>query len=82
VQVCTAAMLDHAIGPNVIKALNEGMAAFMEERGYKSLEDFRGLRRDRVVTHSKIRRPEGKEYFGGMDAPEGYAAVPVADAGA
>jgi dihydropyrimidine dehydrogenase (NAD+) subunit PreA len=82
VQVCTAAMLDHAIGPNVIKALNEGMAAFMEERGYKSLEDFRGLRRDRIVQHSKIRRPEGKEYFGGMEAPEGYAAVPVADAGA
>jgi dihydropyrimidine dehydrogenase (NAD+) subunit PreA len=77
VQVCTAAMLDHAIGPNVIKALNEGMAAFLEanaNRGWRTLEDFRGIRRDRVVTHSKIRRPEGKEYFGGMDAPEGYAA--------
>ncbi len=76
VQVCTAAMLDHAIGPNVIRALNEGMAAFLEanaHRGWKNLDDFRGLRRDRVVVHSKIRRPEGKEYFGGMDAPEGYA---------
>ena len=77
VQVCTAAMLDHAIGPNVIKALTQGMAAFLEaneQRGWKTLEDFRGIRRDRVVVHSKIRRPEGKEYFGGMDAPEGYAA--------
>jgi dihydropyrimidine dehydrogenase (NAD+) subunit PreA len=76
VQVCTAAMLDHAIGPNVIRALTEGMAAFLEanaHRGWKNLDDFRGLRRDRVVVHSKIRRPEGKEYFGGMDAPEGYA---------
>ena len=76
VQVCTAAMLDHAIGPNVIKALNEGMAAFLEanaNRGWKTLNDFRGIRRERVVVHSKIRRPEGKEYFGGMDAPEGYA---------
>jgi dihydropyrimidine dehydrogenase (NAD+) subunit PreA len=80
VQVCTAAMLDHAIGPNVIRALNEGMAAFLEanaHRGWKTLDDFRGLRRDRVVVHSKIRRPEGKEYFGGMDAPEGYATPAV-----
>jgi len=78
VQVCTAAMLDHAIGPAVIKSLNDGMAAFLEanaHQGWKSLEDFRGIRRDRVVVHSKIRRPEGKEYFGGMDAPEGYAAT-------
>jgi dihydropyrimidine dehydrogenase (NAD+) subunit PreA len=76
VQVCTAAMLDHAIGPNVIKALNAGLGAFLEantERGWRSVEDFRGLRRDRVVQHSKIRRPEGKDYFGGQDAPEGYA---------
>ena len=77
VQVCTAAMLDHAIGPNVIKSLTTGLAAFLEanaERGWTSVESFRGLRRDRVVTHSKIRRPDGKEYFGGQDAPEGYAA--------
>ena len=80
VQVCTAAMLDHAIGPNVIRALTQGMAAFLEanaHRGWTTLDDFRGLRRDRVVVHSKIRRPEGKEYFGGMDAPEGYAAPAV-----
>jgi len=33
----------------------------------------RGLRRDRIVAHSDIRRPDAKEYFGGRDAPEGYA---------
>ena len=74
VQVCTAAMLDHAIGPNIIKELTAGMKAFLDrnaDKGWKSLEDFRGLRRDRVVSHSKIRRPVTKEYHGGH-APEGY----------
>lgn len=77
VQVCTAAMLDHAIGPNVIKTLLAGMEDFLNtnaHRGWRNLEDFRGIRRDRVVQHSRIRRPEGKEYFGGKEAPEGYAA--------
>jgi dihydropyrimidine dehydrogenase (NAD+) subunit PreA len=76
VQVCTAAMLDHAIGPNVIRTLKDGMAAFLEKnahRGWKSLEDFRGLRRDRVVPQSQIRRPNPGEYHGGREA-EGYAA--------
>jgi dihydroorotate dehydrogenase len=58
VQVCTAAMLDHAIGPNVIKTLLDGQRQFMEARGYSSLEDFRGLRREKIVAHSQIRRPE------------------------
>jgi len=26
------------------------------------------------VSHARIRRPDSKEYFGGHDAPEGYAA--------
>jgi dihydropyrimidine dehydrogenase (NAD+) subunit PreA len=76
VQVCTAAMLDSAIGPNVIKNLKNGMAEFMERRGFASLEDFRGSRRDRVVAHSQIGRPEQLEYHGGYqeDDNEGYAA--------
>jgi dihydropyrimidine dehydrogenase (NAD+) subunit PreA len=76
VQVCTAAMLDHAIGPNVIKALISGMEAFLErhaDKGWTTLEAVRGLRRDRVVPHSQIKRPETKEYFGGHDVAEGYA---------
>jgi dihydroorotate dehydrogenase len=76
-QVCTAAMLDHAIGPNVIKELTSGLGEFLDrhaDRGWRTLEDFRGLRRDRIVPHSKIRRPDSKDYFGGHDAPEGYAA--------
>jgi dihydroorotate dehydrogenase len=76
VQVCTAAMLDHAIGPNVIKRLVAGMREFLERnahRGWTRLEDFRGLRRDRVVAHSQIRRPDEKEYAGGYEVQEGYA---------
>jgi dihydroorotate dehydrogenase len=78
VQVCTAAMLDSAIGPNVIKRLNAGLDAFLDkhaEKGWTSVEDFRGLRRDRVVAQSQIRRPAGDEYQGGYEAVEGYAVA-------
>jgi len=73
VQVCTAAMLDSAVGPNVIKRLTGDMTAAMEKRGWTSLDEFRGLLRDHVVAHSKIRRPESADYRGGYEA-EGYAA--------
>jgi dihydropyrimidine dehydrogenase (NAD+) subunit PreA len=74
VQVCTAAMLDHAIGPNVIRSLTTGMAEFMDARGFASLADFRGLRRDRIVAHSQIKRPDNADYHGGYEEEhEGYA---------
>jgi dihydroorotate dehydrogenase len=76
VQVCTAAMLDQAIGPNVIKRLLAGLDAFLEKHasdGWTSIEDFRGLRRDRVVAQSQIRRPAGDQYQGGYEPVEGYA---------
>jgi dihydropyrimidine dehydrogenase (NAD+) subunit PreA len=78
VQVCTAAMLDHAVGPNVIKQLLAGMTEFLEknaERGWKSLSDFRGLRRDHIVAHSQIKRPDTADYHGGYadETHEGYA---------
>ena len=85
VQVCTAAMLDRAIGPNVIQGLIRDMGAFLEkhaDKGWKSLEDFRGARRDRIVPQSEIARPDASDYYGGREVPEGYAAaeapVPVA----
>jgi dihydropyrimidine dehydrogenase (NAD+) subunit PreA len=79
VQVCTAAMLDHAVGPNVIKTLLSGMSEFMDAKGFKSLEDFRGLRRDHIVPHSQIKRPDTREYHGGYEdeAVEGYARAEV-----
>ncbi len=70
IQVCTAAMLDHAIGPTVIKNLLRGMEEFLEKnahRGWKTLEDFRGIRRDRIVPHSRIKRPEAADYHGGYE---------------
>ncbi|MGZ7030617.1 MAG: hypothetical protein ACXVIJ_01485, partial [Thermoanaerobaculia bacterium] len=76
VQVCTAAMLDHAIGPNIIKELTAGMTAFLEKnasRGWTKLEDFRGIRRDRIVPHSQIKRPDQSGYHGGYEEVEGYA---------
>jgi dihydropyrimidine dehydrogenase (NAD+) subunit PreA len=80
-QVATAAMLDHAIGPNVIRNLTEGMAEFLDrnaERGWTSLADFRGLRRDRVVAQSAIRRPDEAGYHGGYEEDaEGYATEPA-----
>lgn len=77
VQVCTAAMLDHAVGPNVITRLNSGLDAFLEAHehdGWRRIEDFRGLRRDRVVAQSQIRRPDTSDYQGGYEPVEGYAA--------
>ncbi len=76
-QVATAAMLDHAIGPNVIRNLTQGMSDFLDrhaDRGWTSLDHFRGLRRDRVVAQSAIRRPDNASYRGGYDDAEGYAA--------
>lgn len=68
VQVATAAMLDHAVGPNVIRALIDGMTAFLDrnaDRGWRSLADFRGLRRDFVVPNARIGRPDSASYQGG-----------------
>jgi dihydropyrimidine dehydrogenase (NAD+) subunit PreA len=68
-------MLDHAVGPNVIRRLIDGASAFLArhaDRGWTSLDKIRGLARDRVVAHSKIRRPDSAEYRGGYEH-EGYA---------
>ena len=76
VQVCTSAMLDQAVGPGVIKRLLAGLDAFLERhagRGWTAVEDFRGLRRDRIVSQSDIRRPDAADYHSGYEAAEGYA---------
>ena len=77
VQVGTAAMLDHAVGPNVIRKLLAGFDQFVEKHagtGWTTLEAFRGARRDRMVLQSEIRRPEGDDYQGGYEVVEGYAS--------
>jgi hypothetical protein len=60
----------------VIRELNAGLTRFLEshaDKGWRSVADLVGLRRDRVVAQSKIRRPTEKGYHGGYDA-EGYSA--------
>ena len=77
VQVCTSRCSTQAIGPNVIRRLNAGLDAFLEkhaDNGWTSIEDFRGIRRDRVVLQSQIRRPDAGDYQGGYEPVEGYAA--------
>jgi dihydropyrimidine dehydrogenase (NAD+) subunit PreA len=76
VQICTAAMLDHAVGPNVIRELNGDLARFLAKQADRGsrIGDFVGIRRDRVVAQSQIRRPDEKEYHGGHETAEGYAA--------
>ena len=78
VQVCTAAMLDRAIGPNVIRALLRDYAAFLDrhaDRGWKNLEGFRGLSVEKIVAQSRIARADAAAYHGGHEdgAREGYA---------
>ena len=68
VQVCTAAMLDHAVGPNVIARLLEGSRAFFDkhaDRGWHGFDDIRGLARNRVVSHAQIRRPDDRQTIAG-----------------
>jgi len=75
VQVATAAMLDKAVGPNVVRRLIDGMEAFLDEhadRGWTTLDDFRGLRRDAIVAQSQIGRPADSGYDP-EDTGEGYA---------
>jgi len=76
VQVCTAAMLDRAVGPNVIKALLHDYGDFLDrhaDRGWKTLEDFRGLSVEKIVPQSRIARPDAAGYHGGHESAEGYA---------
>ncbi len=80
VQVATSAMLDHAIGPNVIRDLTTGMEAFLDrnaDRGWNRLEDFRGHLRNRIALQSEIHRPDAADYHGGYDEEEaeGYASA-------
>src|SRR6266545_1314195 len=84
VQVCTAAMLDHAIGPNVIRELTQGLKRFLErhaEKGWTRVDELVGARRDRVVAQSKIRRPDEKGYRGGHDGESVIQLVGESGAG-
>ncbi|MBT9385445.1 tRNA-dihydrouridine synthase [Pseudooceanicola sp. CBS1P-1] len=66
-QVCTAAMEEKGsggVGIKLIQELTGDLADYLERKGYASIEDFRGIARDRIVEHSKIRR-KSEDYNGG-----------------
>jgi len=76
VQVCTAAMLDRAVVPGVIQRLIQDAQAFFDknaDKGWRGFSDVLGLRRERIVPHSQIKRPESSDYQGGYEPQEGYA---------
>ena len=61
VQVCTAAMLDHAVGPNVIKRLLDGSARILREARGSRLEDASTTSAaSRATASSRTRRSAGR----------------------
>jgi dihydropyrimidine dehydrogenase (NAD+) subunit PreA len=66
-QVCTAAMEEKGsggVGVKLIKELTDDLSDYMQRKGYASIEDFKGIARDRIVEHSQIRRKDDA-YNGG-----------------
>ena len=67
--------------PRDIVLWDTGHQAYVHKIITGRRDDFVGLRRDSVVSQSKIRRPDEKDYRGGYEA-EGYAEpVTVGDRG-
>ena len=63
----TAAMEEKGsggIGIKLIQELKEDLRDNLRRKGYSSIEDFRGLARERIVEHSDIRR-KSDAYDGG-----------------
>jgi len=51
VQVCTGAMLQ---GYGMVKELCKGLEEFMEEHGFETLDDFRGMSLEYLTTHHDL----------------------------
>ena len=43
-------------GTNLIQELTGELGDYLERKGYASIEEFRGIARERIVEHSRIRR--------------------------
>lgn len=68
-QVCTAAMEEKGsggIGVKLIEELKEDLSDYLQRKGFSSIEEFRGLARERIVNHSQIRR-KSDSYNGGYE---------------
>ncbi|MEM8978483.1 MAG: tRNA-dihydrouridine synthase [Pseudomonadota bacterium] len=67
-QVCTAAMEEKGsggVGVKLIQELKDDLAEYLESKGHSSIEDFRGIARERIVEHSQVRR-KSDTYNGGF----------------
>ncbi|MEM8795977.1 MAG: tRNA-dihydrouridine synthase [Pseudomonadota bacterium] len=70
-QVCTAAMEEKGsggVGVKLIQELKDDLSDYLDRKGYSSIEAFRGIARERIVEHSKVRR-KSDEYNGGYKIP-------------
>ena len=59
-------MLDHAIGQRdqaLLAGLRAGPASVMRRIGWHSIDDFRGLRRDRIVRARRIKTADPREFL-------------------
>ena len=66
-QVCTAAMEEKGsggVGIKLIQELKHDLNEYLERKGYSSIEQIRGIARERIVEHSQVRRKSGS-YNGG-----------------
>jgi dihydropyrimidine dehydrogenase (NAD+) subunit PreA len=82
-QVCTAAMEDKGsggVGTNLIQELTGDLADFLDRKGYSSIEEFRGIARERIVEHSRIRR-KSEAYNGGYEQSADLSPKPSASFG-
>jgi len=68
-QVCTAAMEEKGsggVGVKLIGELTSDLVDYMDRHGYNSIEEFRGVARERIVEHSQVRR-KSDAYNGGYE---------------
>lgn len=68
-QVCTAAMEEKGsggVGVKLIQELKQDLSDYLERRNYASIEEFRGIARERIVEHSQVRR-KSDAYNGGYE---------------
>ncbi|MCV6584672.1 MAG: tRNA-dihydrouridine synthase [Marinibacterium sp.] len=66
-QICTAAMEEKGsggVGVKLIQELKDDLGEYLRRKGHSSIEEFRGIARERIVEHSKVRR-KSDDYNGG-----------------
>ena len=66
-QVCTSAMEEKGsggIGVKLIQELKHDLYEYLERKKYSSIEEIRGIARNRIVEHSQVRR-KSEDYNGG-----------------